>query len=71
MGRPGEVVMLLYLESQLEQAYRVYVTKIPFGHKVPDIEFFREMIEEMDDALYFEELLDEWKDLDEAKRITH
>ena len=40
--------MMLYLESQLEKAYRVYVTKIPLGQPIPDIEFFREMIEEMD-----------------------
>ena len=40
--------MLLYLESQLEKAYRVYVTKIPSGSPIPDIEFFREMIEEID-----------------------
>ena len=63
--------MLLYLESQLEQAYRVYITKIPFGSKIPDIEFFRELMEEMDDPQYFELLLDEWNDLDEAKRNTH
>ena len=62
--------MLLYLESQLEKAYRVYVTKIPFGHSIPDIEFFREMIEEMNDPEYFEELLFEWENLDEARRNT-
>jgi len=62
--------MLLYLESQLEKAYRVYVTKIPFGHDIPDIEFFREMIEEMDDPEYFELLLMEWENLDEANRNT-
>ena len=37
--------MLLYLESQLEKAYRVYVTKIPLGQTIPDIEFFREAAE--------------------------
>lgn len=62
--------MILYLETQLEQAYRVYVTKIPFGHKIPDIEFFRDMIEEMEDADYFEDLLDEWRGL-EQQQSTH
>ena len=62
--------MILYLETQLEQAYRVYVTKIPFGHKIPDIEFFRDMIEEMEDADYFEDLLDEWRGL-EQQHSTH
>jgi len=63
--------MLLYLESQLEKAYRVYITKIPIGQTIPDFEFFREMMEEMNDAEYFEELLDEWENLDEARRNTH
>ena len=62
--------MLLYLESQLEKAYRVYITKIPIGQTIPDLEFFREMMEEMNDAEYFEQLLDEWELLDEAKRNT-
>ena len=62
--------MLLYLESQLEKAYRVYITKIPFGQHIPDMEFFREMIEEMNEPDYFEQLLDEWENLDEAKRNT-
>jgi hypothetical protein len=62
--------MILYLETQLEQAYRVYVTKIPFGHKIPDIEFFREMIEEMNDVDYFEELLDEWSQLPISQQKT-
>lgn len=62
--------MLLYLESQLEKAYRVYVTKIPFGQSIPSLEFFREMMEEMDDPEYFEELLYEWENLDEARRNT-
>jgi len=48
----------------------VYVTKIPFGHKIPDIEFFRDMIEEMEDADYFEDLLDEWRGL-EQQQSTH
>ncbi len=63
--------MLLYLESQLEKAYRVYVTKIPIWQTIPDIEFFREMIEEMNDPTYFEELLDEWERLDDNQRQTH
>jgi len=63
--------VLLYLESQLEKAYRVYVTKIPLGQTIPDIEFFREMIEEMNDPTYFEELLDEWERLDDTQRQTH
>lgn len=63
--------MMLYLESQLEKAYRVYVTKIPLGQPIPDIEFFREMIEEMDSPEYFEELLNDWEELDESRRNTH
>lgn len=63
--------MLLYLESQLEKAYRVYVTKIPSGSPIPDIEFFREMIEEMDDPEYFELLLDEWENGLGTQRYTH
>ena len=63
--------MMLYLESQLEKAYRVYVTKIPIGQTIPDLEFFREMMEEMDDPDYFELLLNEWEELDEARRNTH
>ena len=63
--------MLLYLESQLEKAYRVYITKIPIGQTIPDLELFREMTEEMNDAEYFEQLLDEWELLDESRRNTH
>ena len=63
--------MLLYLESQLEKAYRVYITKIPIGQTIPDLEFFREMMEEMNDAEYFEQLLDEWEGLNDAQRETH
>jgi hypothetical protein len=63
--------MLLYLESQLEKAYRVYITKIPFGQKIPDIEFFRTMLEEMEDADYFEELLDEWERLEPNSKSTN
>jgi len=59
--------MILYLESQLNQAYRVYCSKIPMGESVPDIEFFREMIEEMPDADFFESLLDEFETLGSQK----
>tara|TARA_R110000824_G_C14806805_1_gene635087 strand:+ start:279 stop:467 length:189 start_codon:yes stop_codon:yes gene_type:complete len=59
--------MILYLESQLQQAYRVYCTKIPINQAVPDIEFFRTMIEEMPDAEFFEELLDEYEELGSQK----
>ena len=61
--------MMLYLESQLEKAYRVYVLQIPLGQPIPDIEFFRTMMEELDD--HFEELLNDWDELDETKRNTH
>ena len=63
--------MMLYLESQLEKAYRVYVLQIPLGQPIPDIEFFRTMMEELDDPTYFEELLNDWDELDETKRNTH
>ena len=63
--------MLLYLESQLEKACRVYITKIPSGSEIPTIEFFREMIEEMDDPEYFELLLDEWENGLGTQRYTH
>jgi hypothetical protein len=59
--------MILYLEIQLEQAYRVYCSKIPMGDNVPDIEFFREMIEALPNADFFETLLDEYKDLGSQK----
>lgn len=49
--------MLLYLEEQLNQAYRVYLSKIPTGYKAMDIEKFRTMIEE--DEELFEDLLAE------------
>lgn len=62
--------MILYLESQLEQAYRVYCAKIPMGQTVPNIEFFRTMMEEMPDADFFEDLLEEYKELGSQKR-TH
>ena len=59
--------MILYLESQLEQAYRVYCTKIPLGQQVPDIEFFRELVESEPDADFFESLLDEYENLGTQK----
>jgi len=37
------------------------------GENVPDLEFFREMIEEMPDAEFFEELLDEFEELGSQK----
>ena len=40
--------MFLYLETQLQKAYRVYITKIPLGQQIPELEFFREMVEGMD-----------------------
>jgi len=62
--------MILYLESQLEKAYRVYCTKIPMGEVVPDIEVFRSFIEESEDTAYFEQLLDEYEDLG-SEQGTH
>jgi len=59
--------MILYLEYQLERAYRVYCTKIPVGQPIPDINIFREMIEDMPDAEFFEQLLDEYEDLGSEK----
>ena len=63
--------MFLYLETQLEKAYRVYLTHIPFGQCFLSKEFFREMIEEMNDADYFEELLDEWERLEPNSKSTN
>jgi|TARA_R110000851_G_scaffold65319_2_gene148444 hypothetical protein len=62
--------MILYLEEQLIKAYRAYVTHIPLGSTIPDIEFFRKMIEEEDNADFFEELLYEWETL-RSQRETH
>ena len=59
--------MILYLEQQLEQAYRVYCTKIPIDQPVPDLEFFREMIETLPNADFFESLLDEYESLGSQK----
>ena len=49
--------MLLYLEEQLNEAYRVYLSRIPVGYKALDIEKFREMVESDEDL--FEDLLAE------------
>ncbi len=49
--------MILYLEEQLEKAYRVYLSKIPAGYTAMDIEKFRGMVEEDEDL--FEDLLAE------------
>ncbi len=54
--------MILYSEIQLQRAYRVYCSKIPMGQVVPDLEFFRTMIEEMYNADFFEELLAEYEE---------
>jgi hypothetical protein len=59
--------MILYLEIQLQQAYRVYCSKIPMGQLVPEIEFFREMIETLPDSNFFESLLDEYENLGSQK----
>ena len=49
--------MILYLEEQLKEAYRVYLSKIPKGYSAMDIEKFRGMVEEDEDL--FEDLLAE------------
>ena len=49
--------MILYLEEQLKEAYRVYLSKIPTGHIALDLERFRSMVEE--DGDLFEDLLAE------------
>jgi hypothetical protein len=59
--------MILYLEQQLEKAYRVYCTKIPIDQPVPDIELFREMIENLPNADFFESLLDQYEELGSQK----
>ena len=56
MGRPGEVVMLLYLESQLANAYRVYMLHIPAGSTAMSLEEFRTEME--NDEETFEVLLE-------------
>ena len=49
--------MILYLEEQLEKAYRVYLSKIPEGNTALDLEMFRTMVESDEDL--FEDLLEE------------
>ena len=49
--------MILYLEEQLNRAYRVYLSKIPEGNIALDIEKFRSMVESDEDL--FEDLLEE------------
>lgn len=63
--------MFLYLETQLKKAYRAYITKIPLGQNIPELEFFREMVEGMDSPEYFEELLDEWERLEPNNKSTN
>ena len=63
--------MFLYLETQLQKAYRVYITKIPLGQQIPELEFFREMVEGMDGPEYLEELLDEWERLEPNNKSTN
>ena len=53
--------MLLYLESQLAEAYQVYISKIPSGNGYVGIEEFRGMVE--NDEEWFEDLLEEYKEL--------
>lgn len=53
--------MLLYLESQLAEAYQVYISKIPDGSGYVGIEEFRGMVE--NDEEWFEDLLEEYKEL--------
>jgi hypothetical protein len=52
--------MFLYKESQLEQAYKVYCTHIPYP---PTLEHFRDLIESLPTADYFEDLLAQYKNL--------
>ena len=49
--------MILYLEEQLKEAYRVYLSKIPEGNTALDLEMFRTMVESDEDL--FEDLLEE------------
>ena len=58
--------MLLYLETQLNQAYLVFVSAIPAGEKVPNLEEFRCAVEL--DGEWFEDLLIEYEDNEEKYR---
>ncbi len=69
MGRSGEVVMLLYLESQLQNAYRVYMLHIPAGSTAMSLEEFRTEME--NDEETFELLLEEFENLPDEQRNTH
>ncbi len=51
--------MLLYLEEQLHNAYLVFITRIPLGEKVPNVEEFRCAVEL--DEEFFEDLLLEYE----------
>lgn len=58
--------MLLYLETQLNEAYLVFVNAIPVGEKVPNLEEFRCAVELDED--WFEDLLIEYADNEEKYR---
>tara|TARA_Y100000758_G_C15872433_1_gene357235 strand:+ start:343 stop:525 length:183 start_codon:yes stop_codon:yes gene_type:complete len=58
--------VLLYLESQLNQAYLVFVNAIPVGEKVPNVEEFRCAVEL--DEEWFEDLLIEYEENEEKYR---
>ena len=61
--------MILYLESQLHNAYRVYMLHIPAGQKAMDIEEFRAEMEADEET--FELLLEEFERLPDNERNTH
>ena len=61
--------MLLYLESQLSNAYRVYLMHIPEGQKAMEFEDFRTEME--NDEETFEVLLAEFERLPDEHRNTH
>ena len=61
--------MMLYLESQLHNAYRVYMLHIPAGQKAMDIEEFRAEMEADEETL--ELLLEEFERLPDNERNTH
>jgi hypothetical protein len=58
--------VLLYLETQLNEAYLVFVNAIPVGEKVPNLEEFRCAVELDED--WFEDLLIEYADNEEKYR---
>ena len=61
--------MLLYLESQLANAYRVYMLHIPAGSTAMSLEEFRTEME--NDEETFELLLAEFENLPNEQRHTH